>query len=66
MPVYLLSDGAGLPRQVPAHLTRIPISLISSSVDCSNRTVQVWRPPSPRGAGPLCRRGSLRLRKVTS
>lgn len=43
MPVHLLSDGAGPPRQVPAHLTRIPISVIDAGVDCTNRTVQVWR-----------------------
>lgn len=45
MPIHLLSDGAGLPRQVPAHLTRIPISLISASVDCTHKTVQVGLSP---------------------
>ncbi|XP_056907866.1 protection of telomeres protein 1 isoform X2 [Takifugu flavidus] len=40
MPVHLLSDGAGPPRQVPSHLSRIPITLINTTVDCTDRTVQ--------------------------
>ncbi|XP_029282932.1 protection of telomeres protein 1 isoform X2 [Cottoperca gobio] len=40
MPVHVLSEGAGPGAQVPTHLTRIPISLISTSTDYSNRTVQ--------------------------
>uniref|UniRef100_UPI0037E732BB protection of telomeres protein 1 isoform X2 n=1 Tax=Semicossyphus pulcher TaxID=241346 RepID=UPI0037E732BB len=40
MPVHVLSDGAGPGAQVPTHLTSIPISLISSSTDCSNKTVK--------------------------
>lgn len=41
MPVCVLSEEAGLGRQVPAHLTRIPISLIKSNTDYDNKTVQV-------------------------
>ncbi|KAA8590404.1 hypothetical protein FQN60_014338 [Etheostoma spectabile] len=40
MPVRVLSEGAGPGAQVPAHLTRIPISLITTSTDCSNKTVK--------------------------
>lgn len=41
MPVRVLSEGAGPGAQVPAHLTRIPISLISASSDYCNNTVKV-------------------------
>lgn len=44
MPLHLLPDG-----QVPAHLTRIPIALINTSVDGTNRTVQVWTRGGPAG-----------------
>ncbi|XP_028441116.1 protection of telomeres protein 1 isoform X2 [Perca flavescens] len=40
MPVRVLSEGAGPGAQVPAHLTRIPISLITTSTDFSNITVK--------------------------
>ncbi|XP_059191877.1 protection of telomeres protein 1 [Centropristis striata] len=40
MPVRVLSEGAGPGAEVPKHLTRIPISLISTSTDCSNNTVK--------------------------
>uniref|UniRef100_A0A671VFJ7 Protection of telomeres protein 1 n=1 Tax=Sparus aurata TaxID=8175 RepID=A0A671VFJ7_SPAAU len=40
MPVHVLSEGAGPGAQVPAHLTRISISLISTSIDCSKKTVK--------------------------
>ncbi|CAK6974682.1 protection of telomeres protein 1 isoform X1 [Scomber scombrus] len=40
MPVRVMSEGAGPNVQVPAHLTRIPVSLISISTDCSDRTVK--------------------------
>ncbi|XP_071314595.1 protection of telomeres protein 1 isoform X2 [Trachinotus anak] len=40
MPVHVLSDRAGPGAQVPAHLTRIPISHISTSTDCSNKAVK--------------------------
>ncbi|KAM7003177.1 protection of telomeres protein 1 isoform 1-T1 [Tautogolabrus adspersus] len=40
MPVQVLSEGAGPDAQVPAHLARIPISLINMSTDCSNRKVK--------------------------
>ncbi|KAK2842779.1 hypothetical protein Q5P01_012979 [Channa striata] len=38
MPVHVLLDGPD--AQVPAHLTRIPISLIETSTDCTNKTVK--------------------------
>lgn len=41
MPVHVLSEGAGPGAQVPAHLTRISMSLISTSIDCSKKTVKV-------------------------
>ncbi|XP_049429410.1 LOW QUALITY PROTEIN: protection of telomeres protein 1 [Epinephelus fuscoguttatus] len=40
MPVRVLSEGAGPGAQVPKHLTRIPISVITTSTDCSNKTVR--------------------------
>ncbi|XP_068595795.1 protection of telomeres protein 1 [Brachionichthys hirsutus] len=40
MPVQVMSEGAGLSTQVPSHLSRIPISLISTSTDCCNKTVK--------------------------
>ncbi|XP_069018523.1 protection of telomeres protein 1 [Embiotoca jacksoni] len=40
MPVHVLSEGVGPGTQVPAHLTRIPISLISTSTDSTNRIVK--------------------------
>ncbi|XP_070687134.1 protection of telomeres protein 1 [Pempheris klunzingeri] len=40
MPVHVLLEGAGPGVQVPAHLTRVPIPLISTSTDSSNKTVQ--------------------------
>ncbi|XP_065812924.1 protection of telomeres protein 1 isoform X2 [Labrus bergylta] len=40
MPVQVLSGGAGPDAKVPPHLASIPISLISISTDCSNRTVK--------------------------
>ncbi|KAM9351979.1 protection of telomeres protein 1 [Symphorus nematophorus] len=40
MPIHVLSEGAGPGAQVPTHLTRIPISLISTTTDCSNKTVK--------------------------
>lgn len=41
MPVHVLSEGAGPDAQVPAHLTRIPVSVIGTSGDYVNNTVQV-------------------------
>lgn len=41
MPVCVLSEGAGSGAQIPTHLTRIPILLISNSTDVSNKTVKV-------------------------
>lgn len=41
MPVHVLSEGAGPGAQVPAQLTRIPVSVISTSGDYVNNTVQV-------------------------
>ncbi|GAA6227664.1 protection of telomeres protein 1 [Lates japonicus] len=40
MPLCVLSEGAGPGTQVPAHLTRISIPLITSSTDCFNKTVK--------------------------
>ncbi|XP_071771304.2 protection of telomeres protein 1 [Centroberyx gerrardi] len=44
MPVHVVSGGAGPGpgpgSQVPTHLTRIPISLISTATDCSDKTVK--------------------------
>ncbi|XP_022620315.1 protection of telomeres protein 1 isoform X1 [Seriola dumerili] len=40
MPVCVLSDGAGPGAQVPAHLTMIPISHITTSTDSSGKTVK--------------------------
>ncbi|XP_044049518.1 protection of telomeres protein 1 isoform X2 [Siniperca chuatsi] len=40
MPVCVLSEGAGPGAQVPTHLTRIPISLISTSTDYTNKMVK--------------------------
>nr|XP_033489962.1 protection of telomeres protein 1 [Epinephelus lanceolatus]XP_033489963.1 protection of telomeres protein 1 [Epinephelus lanceolatus] len=40
MPVRVLSEGAGPGAQLPKHLTRIPISVITTSTDCSNKTVK--------------------------
>ncbi|XP_049928819.1 protection of telomeres protein 1 isoform X2 [Epinephelus moara] len=40
MPVCVLSEGVGPGAQVPKHLTRIPISVITTSTDCSNKTVK--------------------------
>ncbi|XP_035521430.1 protection of telomeres protein 1 [Morone saxatilis] len=40
MPVRVLSEGAVPGGQVPTHLTRIPISLISTSTDYANKTVK--------------------------
>ncbi|XP_042266718.1 protection of telomeres protein 1 isoform X1 [Thunnus maccoyii] len=40
MPVHVLSEGAGPGVQVPAHLTRIPVSLISAGTDCTDKTVK--------------------------
>ncbi|XP_040895129.1 protection of telomeres protein 1 [Toxotes jaculatrix] len=40
MPVCVLSEGVGPGAQVPAHLTRIPIPLITTSADYSSNTVQ--------------------------
>ncbi|XP_070828388.1 protection of telomeres protein 1 [Chaetodon trifascialis] len=40
MPVRVLSTGAGPDAQVPAHMTRIPISLIGADTDSSNKTVK--------------------------
>lgn len=42
MPVHVLSEGVGPDAQVPAHLTRIPVSVISTGGDYVNNTVQVW------------------------
>lgn len=41
MPVRVLSEGEGPGAQVPAHLTRIPISVIRTSTDYANSTVKV-------------------------
>ncbi|XP_041852864.1 protection of telomeres protein 1 isoform X2 [Melanotaenia boesemani] len=40
MPVHVLSEGKELTSQVPAHLSRIPISFISTSTDCANKIVK--------------------------
>nr|XP_020449145.1 protection of telomeres protein 1 isoform X2 [Monopterus albus] len=40
MPVRVLSDGARPGAQVPAHLTRVPISAISINTKYSNKTVE--------------------------
>ncbi|KAM7415355.1 hypothetical protein PAMA_019942 [Pampus argenteus] len=40
MPVHVLSEGAGPGVQVPAHLTRIPISLIRIGASYTNKTVK--------------------------
>ncbi|XP_067349182.1 protection of telomeres protein 1 isoform X2 [Channa argus] len=40
MPSHVLLEGMGPDAQVPAHLTRIPISLIKTSTDCTNKTVK--------------------------
>ncbi|XP_029910502.1 protection of telomeres protein 1 isoform X2 [Myripristis murdjan] len=40
MPVHVAVGGASAGSQVPAHLTRIPISLVSTDTDCSDKTVQ--------------------------
>nr|XP_046250001.1 protection of telomeres protein 1 isoform X2 [Scatophagus argus] len=40
MPVHVLSEGAGPGAHVPTHLTRIPISLISTGADYSDKTVK--------------------------
>lgn len=44
MPVHVAVGGASAASQVPAHLTRIPISLVSTDTDCSDKTVQVCVP----------------------
>ncbi|KAM4601667.1 protection of telomeres protein 1 isoform 2-T2 [Polymixia lowei] len=40
MPVHVIPDGASPGTQIPTHLTRIPIRLISNTTDCSDKTVQ--------------------------
>ncbi|XP_039989780.1 protection of telomeres protein 1 [Xiphias gladius] len=40
MPICVLSEGAGPGAQVPGHLSRIPIPLITTSTDYSNKTVK--------------------------
>ncbi|XP_053283679.1 protection of telomeres protein 1 isoform X2 [Pleuronectes platessa] len=40
MPVYVLSEGAGPPIQVPTDQTRIPIHLITTKADYSNKSVK--------------------------
>uniref|UniRef100_A0AAQ6IEX2 Protection of telomeres protein 1 n=1 Tax=Anabas testudineus TaxID=64144 RepID=A0AAQ6IEX2_ANATE len=40
MPGCVWLEGAGTGGQSPAHLSRIPISLISTSTDCANSTVK--------------------------
>lgn len=40
MALYVQSEGAGPGSQVPPHLTRIPLALLSPSTDCTNRTVK--------------------------
>ncbi|KAM6926549.1 protection of telomeres protein 1 isoform 1-T2 [Lycodopsis pacificus] len=40
MPQRVMLEGAGPGAQVPAHLTRVPISLISTDTDCSDKTVK--------------------------
>lgn len=39
MPVHVLLEGTG--PQIPAHLTRIPISLITTSTDVTDKIVKV-------------------------
>ncbi|KAG8012402.1 Protection of telomeres protein 1 [Nibea albiflora] len=51
MPVCVLPEGAGPGAQIPTHLTRIPISLISNNIDISNKTVK----------GKVVRKGPLVL-----
>lgn len=41
MPVRVLSEEAGPGARVPAHLTRIPVSVIGTGGDYMNNTVQV-------------------------
>ncbi|XP_037538980.1 protection of telomeres protein 1 [Nematolebias whitei] len=38
--IAVLSNGIGVEAQAPAHLTRIPIGLINTTADCTNRTVE--------------------------
>ncbi|KAM4734422.1 protection of telomeres protein 1 [Anableps anableps] len=40
MAVYVLSEAAGPGSQVPSHLTRIPMALLSPSTNCTNKTVK--------------------------
>ncbi|KAK5621465.1 hypothetical protein CRENBAI_005049 [Crenichthys baileyi] len=40
MAVYILSEGSGPGSLVPPHLTRIPISLLSPGINCTNKTVK--------------------------
>ncbi|MED6265895.1 hypothetical protein CHARACLAT_030117, partial [Characodon lateralis] len=40
MAVYILSEGSGPGSQVPPHLTRILISLLSPGINCTNKTVK--------------------------
>jgi len=39
--VLVVLEGAGPGFRVPAHMTRVPISLIATDADFSQRTVQV-------------------------
>ncbi|XP_068169113.1 protection of telomeres protein 1 isoform X2 [Antennarius striatus] len=40
MPVRVMSEGAGSNSHLPTHLTKIPISLINTSTDCSDKMVK--------------------------
>ncbi|XP_058502201.1 protection of telomeres protein 1 isoform X1 [Solea solea] len=40
MPVYVLSEGAAPGTRMPAHLTRISIPLITTRMDCVNKSVK--------------------------
>ncbi|KAK1887630.1 Protection of telomeres protein 1 [Dissostichus eleginoides] len=40
MPVHVLSEGAGPGAQVPKHLSCVSIALISTSTNCSDKTVK--------------------------
>ncbi|XP_072242571.1 protection of telomeres protein 1 isoform X1 [Leuresthes tenuis] len=40
MPIQVLSEGKDPGSHLPIHLTRIPISLISSTTDCANKIVK--------------------------
>ncbi|CAG5957540.1 unnamed protein product [Menidia menidia] len=40
MPIHVLSEGKGPSAPVPAHLTRIPVALLTTSTECADKVVK--------------------------